>query len=311
MKYFYTLFIIVLAFLPHTVHAARLTLVQKTDVTSGRVTIDVMADPEGESINAIAGDVSIPSELLSVASISTVGGVAPLWLTKPEVSSEKELDTRTRVEFEGIFPGGFTGGRSPYYAGTEAGKLFSVTLQPEKAGDAVVLLENIDIRLNDGQATRVPEDPDVLSFTIPDVASLPKTEQSAPVASHEVPNANIETFLTKDQNTDSDAWVLMIHDDTNTATLKQYSVAESKSAAPDDVYFYEWKKVTFPYKLDYQSRNRFIHIKAEYDDGSYSYTTIQPVQKSDDTTAIWRILILIAIALLVGYVLIQKYRTKK
>ncbi len=310
MKYFYTLCIVSTSFLPLVIHAARLDLIQRTDIASGQVTIDVMADPEGESINAIAGDVSIPSELLSVGSISTVDAVYPLWLTQPKISGDKELDTRTRVTFEGIFPGGFAGVRSPYYAGARAGKLFSVTLYPEKEGDAVVLLENIDIRLNDGQATRVPEDSDILTFTIPSLASLPKREKTS-ITPHQVSNANIETYLTKDGSADSGAWVLMIHDDTNTATPKQYSVAESRSASPLDVHFYEWKKVMFPYKLESQSRSYFTHIKAEYDDGSYSYTTIQPVQKNDDTTVIWRILTLIAIAFLIGYVLKQKYRTKK
>jgi hypothetical protein len=309
MKYFYTLCITAFLLAPHFAYAAKLQLVQRSEVTSGALLFDVMIDTGGESINALAGDISLPSELLSVDSISTVGSVTPLWLTQPKVSNQKELDTRTRVAFEAVFPGGFTGVRSPYYDGTRAGKLFSVRLRPESEGEAVLLLENIDIRLNDGQATQVPQDPVVASISIPAVSTLPPLQHSSTVE-HEISSDAIQTFITKDDG-DTGNWVLMIHDETNSTTVKQYSVVESRTSNPQDIHFYEWKKITFPYKLEYQSRSYFIHIKAEYEDGSYSYTTLEPVQKNNDTSGISRILILIASALLFGYVLKQKYRTKK
>ncbi len=310
MKYFYTFIIACTCIIPCIASAAQLKIEQKTEAVSGLVQIDIVLDAQGESINALSGVLSLPSNYFSIDAVSTAGSVVSLWLVQPHVSTDRLFDTRIRIPFEGAMPGGFTGIRSPYYEGERPGVIFSVTLRPETAGEALLLLENVDIRLNDGKATKAQVQSETLTISIPNLATIAKIPKTKSV-SQELAQSEIKAFLSQSDSIQNGKWVLMIHDDTQDRTPQTYSVAESRSSFANDIHAYEWKKVSFPYVLAHQSRDRFIHIKSDYADGAYSFTTLSPVENSNDIQDIWRILILLALALILGYVLKQKHHTTK
>lgn len=282
-------------------HALMLSLEQTSDISTGQISFDVMLNTEGTSVNAFSGAVSIPVDQFEIESISTAGSVSVLWLTKPALSEERDINGRKRIPFEGMFPGGFDGVRSPFYEDTRPGKLFSVTLRPVAAGKALILLENVDIRAHDGQATKLAVTTEPSTIFVPDPRTLPKveTKKKTPI---EISNSSLQGFLSKDESVASGRWMLTIYDDITDRSASGYFVAESKTSDPRGVRAYEWKKATQPYVLKNQWRNRFIHIKALYDDASYSFTTIAPVENASDSSLAWRILVMIAAALIFLYV---------
>jgi hypothetical protein len=310
MKYFYLIFFTLFSLTPTTTDAAKILFHEKTEVSSGLVQLEVLLDPEEESVNAFAGTLSIPSNYFVVDAVSTAGSIVSLWLDQPHVSTELNMTTRIRIPFEGILPGGFTGVRSPYYVGTRPATLFTVTLRPRSAGEAIILLENVDIRRNDGNATKIPSETTALSIVIPELSTLPKITKMKNTP-YELPSSTVRAFLTHDISIQNGKWALVVHDEEKSRTLKSYYVAEARASQPNSIRIYEWKKATFPYVLSNQSRNRFIHIKAEYTDGAYSFTTIAPVEKADDMRDVWRILSSIVVVILIGYFLMKHYAKKQ
>jgi hypothetical protein len=299
MKYFLLLISIVLQIGTHA-HAASLSLVQTSGIETGKVSFDVMLDPETESINAFSGALSIPSEYMDIDSISTSGGIASFWLVSPRISKERDFNKRSRIMFEGVLPGGFDGVRSPYYEGVRPGKLFSVTLKPIQSGNAIIVFENIDLRLHDGKATKIIPAVNQLAIAIPDIKTLPRID-SLKREPKELTDISLQGFLAQDESVDNGKWMLIIRDEAIERTPTGYFVAESKRSNPREIKKYEWKEASNPYILKYQSRNRFIHMKAEYSDTTYGFATIAPVENIDTTRPLSRILILIVIAFIFAY----------
>lgn len=305
MKLFALLFVS-LYVVTQTADAASVSFTQTSLLETGLVTLDVMLDPEGESINAFSGTVSFPEGIFSIESLSTIDTVVPIWIQTPVVSEERNFSGRGQVVFEGMIPGGFQGVRSPYYEGVKPGKLFSITFRPVDAGNATILSEGVKLLRNDGMATAIPSANAVFSITVPDLKTLPKAPKSR-VREEEIRNSSLQLMLSQDDSVERGKWMLVVHDTQVDKTSRGYFVAETRTSNPRDLNAYEWSPFKNPFVLQSQARDKFIHVKALYTDGSYAYATLSPVENFKDMSNVWRILIvLVALLLVLFYASITK-----
>jgi hypothetical protein len=268
------------------------------DTTRQPYTILVYIDPQNETVSGVAGTLSFPTDLFEVDTISTVGGVVPMWMTRPHVPQEKYFDDRTHITFEGIMPGGFSGVRSPYYEGVRRGLVFTVKLIPKNKGTGNLVLDNIEIRAFDDQGTLLSSEGSVKKVSVPMLSTgMPKNTGNL----SRIYSPTLITTITRNELVSNNAWYVDIHEDSTVNSVDHIEIAESESYDPEHLPLFLWRTQTTPYILQYQSRSMYVHIKVVYTNKTYALQTLQPVENSSNIFYLSRILVSIIISTLLLY----------
>ncbi len=110
---------------------------QNSAVVGQDTSITLKIDTQGQLINAIEGDVLLPSDL-QLVDIFDNGSIISFWVEKPE-------NKNNIVHFSGITPGGFMG----------QGILFKILVKAGSSGSRQITLGNLSAYLSDGQGTNV------------------------------------------------------------------------------------------------------------------------------------------------------------
>lgn len=123
-------------------YAGTLTITPAAGSYNQPFTIQIAVDSEGESVNAFAGTLLVPSDTLRVDSISSNNTIVDFWVTDPQKSG-----TSNSIRFEGttFFPG---------HEGSN-GPLFSVAVTPVQTGVSVVTIADMEVLAADGAGTDV------------------------------------------------------------------------------------------------------------------------------------------------------------
>ena len=123
------------------------------------VSIALLVNTLNQSINAVEGKITFPSDKLEVTGISKENSIISLWAEEPVPSSNS-------IAFSGGLP-------SPGFIGT-AGKIILISFRVKNDGNAIIGIEDAQVLANDGFATNI------LSEIIPTNISLskPKSETS-------------------------------------------------------------------------------------------------------------------------------------
>lgn len=304
MNHFFTKFFILTAVLclPHLVYAASITLTAPDRAVPTRqpVTVTVFLDTDKKTVSGIAGNFSFPEDMFTLGDISTEGGVVSLWLNQPTLSEEKYFDNRTHITFEGIFPGGYTGVRSPYYQGEKTGTLFTVTLIPKNKGTGVLLLDNIILNSFTSDAAPIPVESAVKMITVPQLLPLAGGEKNTILT--RAKKQTLSTFITRDPLVNNNAWYLVIDDQGAPSAISSMYVAETNDYDAEAVAESDWRVIKNPYVLLYQDRTKNIHVKVMYADHTYTTNTIHAVENFTSISYISRILVGVAIVLFLLYI---------
>lgn len=105
-----------------------------------RLTLDVKIQSSAQSINAISGVFTFPTNLVNVTSVSKEGSIISIWTREPKIS-------RGQISFEGIILNpGFQGGN---------GTIFRINLEAKQTGTAFINFIEGAILANDGLGTNV------------------------------------------------------------------------------------------------------------------------------------------------------------
>lgn len=283
-----------------SLHAAVLTIEsQDTAASNGKpLVVRVFVDPENTPLSALSGTLSFPTDIFDVGDITTQSSIVSVWVNHPQVSTEKYFDSRTRISFGGIMPGGFTGVRSPYYEGVRPGVVFTITLIPKSQGLASLLLDDIELHAYDGTGTTIPTVSFAKTVTVPVLTGTqPKTEASLT----EVTSQTLSATLARDPLIESNAWYLTVSEDESVRPINHMEVAESSDYSADRIASYAWKEMSNPYVLLHQSRTKYIHVKVVYENNTYALKTIPPVENSAPFSYLSIILLCIALILFVLY----------
>lgn len=281
-------------------HGAVITIVAPEKALANRqlVTVQVFLDGEGDVMSGISGNFSYDAELFNVQNISTESSVVSLWIKQPTVSNEIYLDGRTHVTFEGIFPGGYMGVRSPYYEGMRPGKVFTITLIPKNKGVGNFVVDDIVLNTYNSEATPLKTESVIRSIAVPHLIEGSPTLQSNPV---EVKNGTLLTFVTRDPLVNNNAWYLIVNEEQKKSAVDTIYVAETDDWNAHLVDESMWKKSSSQHILLYQKRTKYIHVKVAYSDATYTLTTLSPVENSTSIPIASRILLSVALALLALY----------
>lgn len=170
--WWFFVFLLVVFSVPSGAHAARLSLDTKVaEVGVGQLfEVSVYAHSEGETVNAFAGTVHIPS-LITPRVIRDGDSLIALWETRPEISQND-------ITFAGIIPGGWRGTN---------GLLFSFVVEATTAGNGEIGFSDAVILLHDGKGTTAPLS--LITLSLRANANIPLTEFANVIEDHEPPEA--------------------------------------------------------------------------------------------------------------------------
>lgn len=278
-------------------------------LVDGLVSYDVMLDTEGQSVNAISGELLYDNSLLDFYSFDTTDSFISNWLTEPKDNKEVSLKNNGRIIFEGITTGGFSGTLSPSFNVVKVGKLFTVNFKPKGEGEVVFGFKDIDLRLNDGLATKVNVKLSTSNFYIPKISKFQNVKGINFGTGRDIENESLSMYTDKDSLVDNGKWFVYFNDNNPKHSIHHFELAESDKYNPYDVPSFVWKEVKSPHVLSHQSLDNFIHLKVLYNDGGFSYFSLSPVynlQEKDTKTAI----IIVLMALLSIIVLIREEKEK-
>lgn len=113
--------------------------------------VTVSAQTAGQVINAAAGSLTFPKDIVEVTSISKSGSIVSLWVQEPQFSN-----TMGMVSFEGIM-------LNPGFSGS--GKILSVNFRVKNAGTGNFSFSQGSILANDGNGTNILKDLGTLRIT--------------------------------------------------------------------------------------------------------------------------------------------------
>lgn len=154
--------------LPATSFAATLSLSPASGsyAVGDRITVKVLVSSPSASVNAVSGELSFSSSVLSVESVSKTASILNFWPIEPSISQSAGT-----VNFEGIAISGFQG---------SAGTVVSATFRAVREGTGKISFDNGQILANDGQGTDITSGLSGASFTITKKAGATSDASPAP-----------------------------------------------------------------------------------------------------------------------------------
>lgn len=251
---FKTLFILSLALVAPNLFAVdmRIQTSQDTVTVSSYFLADVLVDSD-QSINALEGILIYPLELLTVKEIRDGDSVMNFWIESPKEN------TKGKIAFGGITPGGFSGKNNP---------VFSVLFEAKNVGEANLAFQEVKVLLNDGEGTEVP------IFTTGKVVSINSEGQNnlmPELRDTEIPE-DFTPILAHDPNLFDDKYFLVFSTKDKISGIDRYELREGRAGT--------FKKVVSPYLLEYQSLSKKIFIRAIDKSGNVREVIFDPEKEN-------------------------------
>lgn len=285
-------------------HAASLTLVNSSSTAPGIVTIDVMLDTAGESLNAVSGSLAFPASLLSLDSSDTSHSLVNTWIVTPHEESAG------LVVWSGITPGGFSGVRSPFYQGERPGRLFQLEFSVRQPGMATLSPQELVALLNDGQGTATSVSTAPLDVLLAEV-SQPSVITGTPASPADVVPADPAwAAITRSPLVADDRWYLSLDPDTNAVSVSSIEVAETSQGDPATVDPLSWHAVTDPYLLQDQSRSKYVHVRFTASSRTQYVLTLSPVHSTSRPLLYAAVAVVISLLVLVFVLLHLKIKKR-
>ena len=281
-------------------YAASVSIVAPSGAVPNRdpVIVQIMLDTEGKTVSGIGGNFSFPADLFTLGDVITSDTVVSLWITQPSVSVEKYFDNRVHVTFEGIFPGGYSGVKNPYYSNTQKGHLFTVTLIPKQNGNGALVVDDLVINAFSKDAEALPSASVVHLIKVPE---LLKETTSIKKDFVRVNDSTLSAIITRDPLINTNAWYLLVNETDSRGALEKMLVAETDDYNAEMVAESKWREAKNPYILLYQDRSKNVHVKMVYSNKTYTTKTLHAVENYTNFSFISRILVSIGIVVFLLY----------
>lgn len=249
-------FIIVYAILaPVTAHGASLTLSSGTSTVSANreVKLILQLDPEGKSVNAIEGRITISGNY-SIQKVIEGNTIINLWIQKPELKNSE-------VVFSGIIPGGYTGNLAAGWDGYKPGTILELYIIPRSVGQIGAVLKNARVLLNDGRGTEAPLTAHNFSASVggeTGITTAAPEQKSAQPPNHFMPR------IFRDPNVLDNKWLVAFATTDEQSGIDHYEIKEQYSGLDIRQFFTisKWIVAQSPYKLENQERNNYVFVKA-------------------------------------------------
>ena len=187
-----------LLLVPQTLFAATLSLTPaNASVNTGDVfTITVRVSSSDQAMNASSGELSFPTDLLRVSSVSKGNSVLTLWVQDPAYSNNAGT-----IDWSGVVP-------NPGYSGS-GGPILNVTFVAKKAGAAQISFASSAVLANDGNGTNILLNANPTTISI-NSASTP--QPAAPTLPPQTQlNEDLLAHITSSTHPDQTQWYKLSH----------------------------------------------------------------------------------------------------
>ncbi len=247
----------------------------------GWIRADVVLDPGHDDLNAVSGTLTFDAGRLELKLLEDQS-VIPLWVERPAFARTGEVD------FAGVVPGGFDAGRSV---------LFSVLFQEAGTGKARIGLRDALALKDDGQAT--PAALTIVPSELEVDGSQPGDPVPAAAASRDSdPPEPFDPQVARDEALFDGAWFIAFAAQDKGSGIAWYDVIESLTFVETAlIESGRWLSAESPYRLQDQTRNSWIYVRAMDRNGNARVERLPPAGRP--SYQVWGILaacVLIAIA---------------
>jgi hypothetical protein len=192
--------------------------------------VNILIDTEGELINAIEGEILIPSDSLKVLSMSDGNSAINFWLNKPAIATDKLM-------FSGITPGGFVG---------KDRLILSVKVKELSRKEGNISFGKLKILKNDSQGTEIMYRSSGLS--------LPINTELIKIVSDTQPPEDFEPSVFSNSDLFDGKKMLVFATQDKKSGVKGYMVKEGLIGKYIDA--------SSPYELADQDADSVIYVKA-------------------------------------------------
>ncbi len=289
--------------------SASVTHVIEENLRSKEIKVTFLLDAKNESLNAYEGEIIYDTKKLSLERIETANSLVTTWITLPEKGNSLLGDDT--ILFEGLTPGGFEGVLGVGENNKEPGILFAAIFSLKEEGNGEVRLSRISVYKNDGTANVS----DIIDYGVtlsPTVSFLASSSYRPPYTGMRQENDSISDIFAEIV-THEDVYggkpFLIFENRNKQKSIKRAEVSESLRENPRSIKDFSWTEAKSPYLLTQMQASKYIHIRAEYTDGTYSYKTLETVEKGTNFSQKYYILILsIVLILLIIYAIRNKQK---
>lgn len=199
--------------------------------------VPIILDTQGESVNAIEGNLAFPHSLLEIVDIESGDSIINFWIEKPQRQGAE------KIIFSGITPGGFVGAKQ---------NIFTVVFRAKELGLGNIHGSKFQVLRHDGMGTALPLEINtawvqVNTSTSDNFFVQPQRED------REIPE-NFNPFIIQDQHLFFGKYTLIFSSQDKGSGIDHYEVKEGKTA--------NYEVVESPYMLKNQALDTDIFIKA-------------------------------------------------
>jgi hypothetical protein len=164
--------------------------------TGGTVLETVFVSSADQALNAIAGTISFPADLLQVVSISKTNSILSLWVQDPIFSN-----TDGTISWSGVVP-------NPGYIGSP-GAVFVIRFRGNNVGIANVIFRPSlsEVLANDGNGTNILTGTNAATITV----NTPTLIPASPVPPSSPVTGNLLAHITSSSHPDQTQWYKLSH----------------------------------------------------------------------------------------------------
>jgi len=300
MKKFIVLSLLCIVFssTAHSTYAAIFGVSEVSDTREKEIKVTLSLDAKEERLNAYSGLVEYDRKKLYLKHVDTSNSIVTGWVTYPELDNSPDGDSG--ILFEGVTVGGFDGVVVPDSTKKDVGKLFTLVFSVREGGDATVSFSQLTTFIDDGNATEENYKDAVLTVKAP----VDFVKNSYLLGDYDVTRKENETsndlYVTKATTSELyDGRSFIIFENLNKQkSVVSFEVSESPTSDPKKVPDFSWTKAKSPYLLTESGLTRYVHVRVSYTDGTYTYKTLETVEKVHKEDSLSYILMLITLIII-------------
>ena len=261
--------------------------------------VDLMLDPQGKEINAVAATLSFLENLVEVVEIRDGSSILTFWVEKSALHEGK-------ISFAGIVPGGFVGIIGPF-EGARPGKVLEVVLKAISVGSGEIVTQESEIFLHDGLGTKVETTVGNFQFSIAEDIEVVSTERTQDTT----PPESFILEITQHPEMFDDQYFLVFSTTDKDSGIAYYAIHESKRARRQ-IDVNEWIIIESPYLLQDQGLRSYIYVKVVDRAGNERIEVLEPQNpiKWHENYLTWIIIILGFAIVYLMKILWKKYLKK-
>lgn len=263
--------------------------------------IKVFLNTDGESVNALKGEMLYSPEELNFQKITDGSSVVNFWLKKPQKSADG------KIIFSGGMPGGYNG---------EKGFIFSAIFSPKNdspVNQIEVSFQNLKVYLNDGKGTEK---------NLADFQSALDTNKAMPVVApvDSKPPEVFAPYVTRDPNLANGQWVVILNAQDKGEGIDHYEIFESsKKYDPKKIlndHSINWKPVadSKAYILEDQNLGSYVYAEAIDKSGNKRIAVVIPAINKKTSLFNYKIIFVIIILSVIALIVLLEiffFRKKK